>query len=150
MRGNERFCQIYLRTMDPERAAEVVGKKNGFLALGEKEKQACLEEMRANVAGQIRREDVVRQMARLAFGEATDALKLALNPTNEHLGGLDLSAVAEFKVTEKGVEMKLVDRIRALEGLYNLLGSGDDGGAEELYRAIENAADQMEGRWDGG
>ena len=44
----------------------------------------------------------------------------------------------------------MVDRVRALECLYHLLETGDDGGAEELYRALEDAAEQMEGRWDGG
>ena len=61
---------------------------------------------------------------------------------------MDLSAVAEFKVTDKGVDVKLVDRIRALEALCGLLESGDSSGAEELYRALEDAAGQLEGGWD--
>ena len=60
-------------------------------------------------------------------------------------GSLDLSAVAELKVTDKGgVEVKLVDRVRALETLCALLGEAGGGGAEELYRALEDAAGQLE------
>ena len=47
-------------------------------------------------------------------------------------------------MTDKGVEVKFVDRVRALETLWNLLESGGDGGAEELYRALEDIAGQME------
>lgn len=150
MEKDGKFCRVYLRTMDPERAAQAIGRQNGFSLLGKKSMQAALEEMRVNAAAQIRREDVIRRLARLAFGGAEDALRLALEPRSGDLEQLDLSAVAEFKVTDKGVEMKMVDRVRALESLYNLLDAGDDGGAEELYRALEDAAEQMEGRWDSG
>ena len=49
------------------------------------------------------------------------------------------------KVTDKGgVEVKLVDRVRALETLCALLEERSGGGAEELYRALEDAAGQLE------
>ena len=150
MREDGKFCQAYLRTMDAERAAEAVGRKDGFTLLGQKNTRERLEEMRGNAAGQIRREDVIRKLAQLSFGSAADAVRLALKPEQSDPGALDLSAVAEFKVTDKGMEMKLVDRIKALECLYNLLENSDDGGAEELYRVLEEAAGQMEGRWDDG
>ena len=53
--------------------------------------------------------------------------------------------MSELKVTDKGVEIKFVDRVRALETLWNLLESGGSGGAEELYQALEDIAGQMEG-----
>ena len=142
------FCRAYLRTMDPERAAEEVRRKDGFTLLGQQRTQAKLEKMRADAAGQIRREDAIRRLAQLAFGRANDALNLALHPQEADTQALDLSAVAEFKVTDKGVDVKLVDRIRALEALCGLLESGDSSGAEELYRALEDAAGQLEGGWD--
>ena len=62
--------------------------------------------------------------------------------------GLDLSAVAEFRVTDKGgVEVKLVDRVRALETLWGLLDGGGDG-AEALCRALAEAAE--DGGWEDG
>ena len=62
-------------------------------------------------------------MCCLAFGRADDVLRLALRPGETELSGLDLTAVAEFKATEKGLEIKLVDRLRALELLFSLLES---------------------------
>ena len=93
------FCRTYLRTMDPERAAEAVGRLDGFTLLGQQRTQAKLEKMRTDAAAQIRREDAVRRLAQLAFGRANDVLGLALHPESADVDTLDLSAVAEFKVT---------------------------------------------------
>lgn len=149
-RKEERFCRTYLRTMDPERAAEDAGQRDGFAWLGRESTQTRLEKMRADAAGQIRKEDAVRRLAQLAFGRANDAMKLALHAECLDPDALDLSAVAEFKVTDKGVEVKLVDRIRALEALCKTLESGGENGAEDLYQALEDAAGQMEGGWEDG
>lgn len=139
------FCQAFLRSMDPERAARESGGGDGFSALGRAHVQERLEQMRTGAAEQIRREDVLRGLAQMAFGRANDAMKLALHPAEADPETLELTAVSEFKVTDKGVEVKLIDRVRALEALHGLLDSGD-GGAEELYRALE-AAGPMEGGW---
>ena len=145
------FCAAYLRTMDPERAAEAAGRENGFAVLGRKDIRRRLEKMRSAAAGELRREDALRRLAQLAFGRANDAARLALTPKEVDPESLDLSAVAELKVTDKGgVEVKMVDRVRALETLCGLLDEGGrDGGAEELYRALEEAAGQMEERYGG-
>ena len=99
--------------------------------------------MRSAAAGELRREDALRRLAQLAFGRANDAVRLALGPREVDPETLELSAVAEFKVTDKGVEVKLVDRVRALETLCGLLEEDGGSGAEELYRALEDAAGQM-------
>lgn len=146
----KRFCGAYLRTMDPERAAEAAGCEDGFAMLGRKSARARLERMRSAASGEPRREDALRRLAQLAFGRANDAVRLALKPGEADPAALDLSAVSEFKVTDKGVEVKLVDRVRALETLCALLENGGGGGAEELYRALEDAAGQMEEERYGG
>lgn len=139
------FCAAYLRTMDPEQAAEAAGREDGFATLALKSVRRRLENMRGAAAGELRREDALRRLAQLAFGRANDAARLALAPREVDPGGLDLSAVAELKVTDKGgVEVKLVDRVRALETLCALLEERSGGGAEELYRALEDAAGQLE------
>ena len=143
-KGLRNFCAAYLRTMDPERAAEAAGCEDGFAALGWKSARRRLDKMRGAAAGQLRREDALRRLAQLAFGRANDAVRLALGPREVDPETLELSAVAEFKVTDKGVEVKLVDRVRALETLWGLLGESGGGGAEELYRALEDAAGQLE------
>ena len=142
------FCRAYLRTMDPERAAAMAGGQDGFALLEKRSVRRRLEEMRTAAAKQLRREDVLRQLAQLAFCRANDAVKLALRGPEADLEGLDLSAVAECKVTDKSVEVKLVDRVRALETLGALLENGDGDGAKELYQCLAAAAgeDQRDGQ----
>ena len=67
--------------------------------------------------GDIRRQDVTRRLAELAFGKANDCVRLALED-DLCLDDLDLSLLSEVKRNEKGtVEIKLIDRLRALEQL---------------------------------
>ena len=132
-----RFCRAYLRTMDPERAAAEINRKDGYTMLGRKTTQQHLEQMRSAAAAAVKREDVLRQLAKLAFGGAEDAVRLALERGEAAPEELELSAVSELRVTEKGVEVKLVDRVRALETLWRLLGeSGGGAQQDELYRAL--------------
>jgi hypothetical protein len=67
--------------------------------------------------GEIRRRDVTRRLAELAFGKANDCVRLALED-DPSLDKLDLSLLSEVKRNDKGtVEIKLIDRLRALEQL---------------------------------
>lgn len=87
-------------------------------------------------SGKIRRQDVVRRMAELAFGKANDCVRLVLEdePTVDKL---DLSLLSEVKRNEKGtVEIKLIDRLRALEQLSQAAGQ-DDGDLESFLQALQ-------------
>ncbi len=67
--------------------------------------------------GQILKRDVTRRLAELAFGRVNDCVRLVLE---EHpcLEELDLGLLSEIKRNDKGtVEIRLVDRLRALEQL---------------------------------
>jgi len=109
-----------------------------------------LEKIQADAAGQLRREEVLRRLAQLAFGRANDAVRLALRPGEVDPEELDLSAVAEFKVTDKGgVEVKLADRVQALETLCTLLEDGGRGAAA-LYRALAEGCGETGEGWDNG
>jgi hypothetical protein len=67
--------------------------------------------------GKVSRSDVTRRLAELAFGKANDCVRLALED-DPQLGKLDLSLLSEVKRNDKGtVEIKLIDRLRALEQL---------------------------------
>ena len=67
--------------------------------------------------GKVSRADVTRRLAELAFGKANDCVRLALED-DPKLGKLDLSLLSEVKRNDKGtVEIKLIDRLRALEQL---------------------------------
>lgn len=144
------FCRRYLQCMDPELAAAAAGCGDGYRMLERKNVSRRLEQMREAAAGQVCREDAVRRLAQLAFGRVNDAARLALHSGEADLETLDLSAVAELKVTDKGgVEIKLIDRIRALEALCGLLSEEKAEGAGELYRVLADAAGE-EGAWDDG
>lgn len=146
----ERFCGKYLQCMDPDQAAAAAGCGDGYAMLESKPVRRRLERMREAAAGQVRREDAIRRLAQLAFGRVNDAARLALHSGEADLEALDLFAVAELKVTDKGgVEIKLIDRIRALEALCGLLGEEKAEGAGELYRVLADAAGE-EGAWDDG
>ena len=142
-RDDEAFCRAYLRTMDPERAALEAGCRDGFTCLAAPGTQKRLDRMREAAVGQLRREDVLRRLAQLAFGQANDGVRLALQGQSARAEGLDLSAVAEIRVTDKGgVEIRFLDRVKALETLCGLLErqEGDDG-AEAFLRALRGEAE---------
>ena len=87
-------------------------------------------------SGQLQREDVARRLAELAFGRANDCVRLVLD--NEMaLDKLDLSLLSEVKRNDKGtVEVKLVDRLKALEQLAILAQeSGED--LESFLKALQ-------------
>ena len=92
-------------------------------------------------AGKIRREDVTRRLAELAFGKANDCVRLALED-DPQLNRLDLSLLSEIKRNEKGtVEIKLIDRLKALEQLA--LAAGDDqNGAEAFLQALRESGEE--------
>ena len=87
-------------------------------------------------SGQLQREDVARRLAELAFGRANDCVRLVLD--NEMaLDKLDLSLLSEVKRNDKGtVEVKLVDRLKALEQLAILAQeNGED--LESFLKALQ-------------
>ena len=59
------FCQAYLQTMNPQRAAQAAGCRDGFSTLEVRQVQKRLDQMRETAAAQICREDVLRQLAQL-------------------------------------------------------------------------------------
>lgn len=144
-REQDLFCRMYLRTMDLQRAAEAAGRTDGFSLLKRKGVRRRLETMRQAAAEQILREDAVRRLTELAFGRANDAVKLAaaLKAGGEaEIEKLELSSVGELKLTDKGVEIKFIDRVRALETLCELLGDGGADSASAFFRALEDAGEE--------
>ena len=91
--------------------------------------------------GKLTREDVARRLAELAFGKANDCVKLVLEP-GEEMDGLDLSLLTELKRNEKGtLEIRLVDRLKALEQLA-LLAQGDGTDLESFLQAMQGSGEQ--------
>ena len=134
------FYRCFLRSMDPERAARECGVDNPYEALGSLMNRRRLEQAREYVGREIRREDVIRRLAQLAFGESGDAVRLAmLGQTDEKtLEGMDFSAVAEIRRSPNGgLEIKMLDRIRVLSTLYELLSGGEEPDLESFFHSLE-------------
>ncbi|MBR4291300.1 MAG: terminase small subunit [Oscillospiraceae bacterium] len=97
---------------------------------GEKALQTRIRE------GKVTRADVTRRLAELAFGKANDCVRLALED-DPQLGKLDLSLLSEVKRNDKGtVEIKLIDRLQALEQLAQVAES-DPQGLEAFLQALQ-------------
>ena len=91
--------------------------------------------------GEIRRRDVTRRLAELAFGKANDCVRLALED-DPMLDRLDLSLLSEVKRNEKGtVEIKLIDRLRALEQLAQVA-QENDSDLESFLQALQGGDNQ--------
>lgn len=104
----------------------------------EKGKQSLQQRIRA---GEVSRRDVTRRLAELAFGKANDCVRLALEDA-PGLDKLDLSLLSEVKRNEKGtVEIKLIDRLRALEQLAQVA-EGDKGELDAFLQAMRGGDGQ--------
>ena len=91
-------------------------------------------------SGTLTKEDVARRLAELAFGKANDCVRLVLD-ADAKLDGLDLSLLTELKRNDKGtLEVRLVDRLQALEQLAVLAqSSGSD--LESFLQAMQGNGD---------
>ncbi len=92
-------------------------------------------------SGKLKREDVARRLAELAFGKANDCVKLVLEG-DASLDRLDLSLLTEVKRNEKGtVEIRLVDRLKALEQLA-LMAEESGSDLEAFLKALQGSEGQ--------
>ena len=88
----------------------------------------------------MEREEILKEIKRLAGGRVNDAVRLAYLSEEElhEIEGLELSAVTEFKRSSNGtVELKFVDRLAALQWLSE---QAEDPKRERLYEALERGA----------
>ena len=98
---------------------------------------------------EVRREDIVEALKKIAFGRANHGVELAYleKATPQRVQRMDLSAVAEFKRSANGaVEVKFVDRVKALGVLYEMLGSGGEDETEEYDIVGRTEADPLSGK----
>ena len=100
------------------------------------DKQGSKELKKRISAGTLTQEDVARRLAELAFGRANDCVRLVLDKEMS-LDKLDLSLLSEVKRNDKGtVEVKLVDRLKALEQLALLAQEGGED-LESFLKALQ-------------
>ena len=101
------------------------------------ERKSVERELKQRIqTGKIRREDVTRRLAELAFGKANDCVRLALED-EPRLDKLDLSLLSEVKRNDKGtVEIKLIDRLQALEQLATVA-DGEQPDMDDFLKALQ-------------
>ena len=90
--------------------------------------------------GHVQRRDIQRRLAELAFGRANDCVRLMLEDHPE-VDALDLSLLSEVKRNDKGtVEVRLIDRLRALEALSAVVGN-EEGEMKAFLQALRGGED---------
>lgn len=90
---------------------------------------------------------VTAGLARLAFGNANDAARLAFSDSlsDDALQKLDLFHVTGIKRDKNGVEIKLADRLAAMEKLRDCANAADhSAAAAALLRAFQGDRDDGE------
>ncbi|MBQ3264313.1 MAG: hypothetical protein IJH07_00915 [Ruminococcus sp.] len=146
------FCRLMTVYADPVRAAREAGFKHPEKAWSE---LAAREE----IVGEIRRRSenirsiyestAVCGMYRLAYGGVSDALTLLYREelSADELNKLDLRNISEVKRTDKGLEVKFCDRIKAAEKLKELSERDTrQGGSSGLLDAILLSAEALSNR----
>ena len=87
-------------------------------------------------------------LERIAFGSANDAALLVFSeemPNPDKISELDLFNVSEIKrVKGGGVEVKLFDRQKALERLYEYAVQNSSTGASDLIKALSGMEDSVQ------
>ena len=154
----ERFVDEYLVDLNAtaaarragysEKTAEVIGYEN----LRKPQIMAAIHERQQNLQGklEITREAVLQELAAIAFANGTDFVTvtgaglLCVKATSE-VPKNKLPAIAGIKYSQLGIEIKLHDKVRALELLGKHLGVFATGGsaaaAEEnnIFEVIEQS-----------
>ncbi len=143
------FCHLLTVCADPLRAAEKAGYKHP-------EKALALLVGRDDIVEEIRRlsenirsvyeSTAICGLYQLACGGIGDALELVYGdaPSSERLRELDLTCVQEIKKTDKGIEIKFCDRVKAVDKLSEMLASrSEQSGAGGLLDAIMLSAETL-------
>lgn len=106
----------------------------------------CLYREVVSIKRKIKDRDILGKLAEIAFGKGNDAVKLAFFDICENMevvDGLDLTMLSEVKRGSNGaVEIKLLNRLEALELLAKLVDCGGNKGnsTKDFFTALDTAA----------
>lgn len=158
-----RFIDEYLIDLNATQAAIRAGYSEktaysiGLQNLKKLEIQAEIQKRRNRLQNklEITQERVLQELAAIAFANGADYAKVVnsgllptveMIPTDE-LPPEKLPAIAGIKANQYGVEVKLHDKVKALELLGKYLGTFDGGPAQEqtennLFEAIDSIGEE--------
>lgn len=142
------FCRHYVLLRSPREAAVQAGypehqaQETALELLDRRAVQRFLRQVlrRENPAGEVE-----AGYRRLAFGPVGDAVRVALLEEGEGLArpeALDLYCVTEIKRVRGGCEIKLADRLQALDRLRQLEEEKKQAGPDSFYQALLGAAEK--------
>ena len=160
----QRFCDEYLVDLNATQAALRAGysKKTAYSIgvenLRKPEIQAEIQKRQNRLRNklEITQEKVLRELAAIAFANGSDFAKvvnIGSLPTvemipNDELPPEKLPAIAGIKTTQTGVEVKLHDKVKALELIGKYLSLFD--GAAEQGQSENNLFDAINSCGEGG
>ena len=146
------FCRLMTVVADPIKAARIAGYKHPERAWSElSAREEIVSEIRRRCENirSVYEHTAICGLYKLAYGGVSDALTLLYRDdlSEEDLRMLDLRNVSEIKRTDKGIEVKFCDRIKAIDKLQELLGSGTEhGNGSGLLDAILSSAEALGSR----
>lgn len=145
--------QAAIRAGYSKKTAQRIGSENLSKPLLQAEIQKRRNKLQTKC--EITQERVLRELAAIAFASGADFAKVVTGgafdtvrmiPTDKLLPE-KLAAIAGVKMTANGVEVKLHDKVRALEMLGKYLGLFDGSGGQEksdnnLFEAINGCSEE--------
>ena len=141
------FCIYYCQYRDPRRAAHLAGygalsKRVAAKLLARHDILSRIEKLSETSC--VTKSEAVSGYRQMAFGSVADAVRLLMSDEDispEELGELDLYNVSEIKKPKGGgIEIKFFDRLKALEKLAELSGTGETDSALPFYEVLEKSA----------
>lgn len=148
----KRFVQEYLVDLNATAAAQRAGYKDpniGRQLITKNNVSAAIQEAidkRRNRV-EITQDRVLQELAAIAFAKGTDYASIisgvVMTNDTEELTEEQKAAIVSIKQTKEGVEVKLADKMRALEllakhlGLLQAQGKQEDGMLLELIKGLQ-------------
>lgn len=145
--------QAAIRAGYSKKTAQRIGSENLSKPLIQEEIQKRRNKLQNKC--EITQERVLRELAAIAFASGADFAKVVTGGTfdtvkmipTDKIPPEKLAAIAGMKMTANGVEVKLHDKVRALEMLGKYLGLFDGSGGQEksdnnLFEAINGCSEE--------
>ncbi len=140
------FCRCFAICRDHREAAAKAGfafpDRSGMRLLAKDQVIAEIERITHKNTAVT---SAVDGLKRIAFGSVADAVKLILEPEKVDIERLDLFMVSELKCTDKCIEIKFYDRIKALTALLEVTDSVEADGTSQFVEAIFKGASALDG-----
>ncbi len=154
------FCRYYARLRSPREAAVLAGypavtaRRRGLALLEDPLIQKQVARFSSSGDPDALRALAAAGLERAAFGDAADAVRLTTmddETIQREAGKMELFSIAELKRPRGGgLEIKFLDRIKALEALGRLCGPANAAGPDDagFYTALAESARALARRRD--